>query len=184
MRIVLLSLSLLLLAGCVGTKPDRYVVEPTVTPVTARNSSLTVAVAKVTLPTYAKEAGIFVQGETGALTPVPEADWADETERAMMLAIVRNLIDLTGATVAPDPWPLGGVPEAEIRVEVERMFVDRTSTMKLTGQFSIRRDQATSRNRIVPFNIQVPAASRSPVDIVAAHTDSWRELSKLIAKQL
>ena len=180
----LFVLALAALAGCTTAKPDRFAVQPTTASTKITSNARTISVAKVDLPAYAKEPGIFVQSDTGALMPVENADWADDTERAMTLALVRNLDAITGARVAPDPWPLGGVPEAEIRVEVERMLVDNNSMMRLSGQFSIRRDIATSRNRIVRFDITTRAASRRPDDVVQAHGAAWRELAEDMARAL
>ncbi len=177
-------LALVALAGCTGVKPDRFAVEPTTASAKIKTSARTISVAKVDLPAYAKEPGIFVENDAGALEPLDKADWADDTERAMTLSLVRNLDAITGARVASDPWPLGGVPEAEIRVEVERMLVDNNATMRLSGQFSIRRDIATSRNKIVRFDITTRAASRKPDDVVQAHGAAWRELAEDMARAL
>ncbi|MDA8870462.1 PqiC family protein [Rhizobiaceae bacterium] len=184
MRTTIIFAALLLLAGCVGTKSQRYSIEPITAGTSVRSSARTISVAKVNLPAYAKEPGIFVQDATGALVPVPKADWADDTERAMALAIVRNLGSITGARVALDPWPLGGVPEAEVRIEVEQMLVDQSRTMRLSGQFSIRRDIDTLRNAIGQFDIQTSAVSLAPADVVRAHAAAWRELASVLAKEL
>ncbi|MEL6750779.1 MAG: ABC-type transport auxiliary lipoprotein family protein [Pseudomonadota bacterium] len=184
MRTILSVLPIMMLLAACAAKPDRYVVQPDVLPSTTQTTALTVMIGKLTLPAYAKETSIFVQSERDALVAVPKSDWADDTERAMILSLVRNISDITGAAVAPDPWPLGGIPEAEVSVTVERMFVDKTSTMRLTGQFSIRRDRATSRNRIGQFDINTRAVSKSASDIVAAHADAWRQLAQIIAEEL
>jgi len=91
---------------------------------------------------------------------------------------------MTGADVASDPWPLGGVPEAEVRVDVEQMYVDKSGIMRLSGQFSIRRDRAESRNRIRQFDIETRAAAQTPAAIVDAHGKAWQQLADAIAKSL
>ena len=174
----------LALAGCLTSDPARFMIEPVPAATQIQTSADTIAIANVSLPSYAKETGMIVQDATGALVPVPNADWADEPERAMTFALVRNLADISGAKVAADPWPLGGVPEAEVRVRVERMLVDNTGTMRLTGQYTIRRDELTSRNRVEGFDIQVPSSTSSPTAIVRAHGAAWRDLAELIAKAI
>ena len=184
MRNRYIFLPLMFLAGCLGTSPDRFLVETVASIEEVRTDARTISIAKISLPTYATEAGIFVQNETGAIVAISKADWADDTERAMRLFLVRNLAEISGAEVASDPWPLGGIPEAEIRIDVEQMLVDGTNSMRLSGQFSIRRDVAVSRNRIRQFNITTAAKSSDPSDVVEAHGRAWQELASTIAKAM
>ncbi|MBU2327193.1 MAG: PqiC family protein [Alphaproteobacteria bacterium] len=184
MRIVISAFLALSLAACSAAAPDRFLIEPVSTGQTVKTSAGTISVMTVNLPSYAKETGIYVQNQTGAIVAIPKADWADDTERAMRLHLVRSLADMTGADVASDPWPLGGVPEAEVRVDVEQMYVDKSGIMRLSGQFSIRRDRAESRNRIRQFDIETRAAAQTPAAIVDAHGKAWQQLADAIAKSL
>lgn len=184
MRILFLLMPLLILSGCTSTSPDRFMIEPIASAATVKTDARTISITAVNLPTYAKESGIYVQTAAGAIVAIPKSDWADDTERAMRLYLVRSLADISGAQVASDPWPLGGVPEAEIRIDVEQMLVDNSATMRLSGQFSIRRDRAESRNRIRQFNITTRAKSNSAADVVAAHGKAWQELANVIAKAI
>ena len=184
MRILFLLLPLVLLSGCTGTSHDRFLIEPVAAATSVKTDARTISITTVNLPTYAKESGIFVQNGAGAIVAIPKADWADDTERAMRLFLVRSLADISGAQVASDPWPLGGVPEAEIRIDVEQMLVDSSNTMRLSGQFSIRRDRAESRSRIRQSNITTKARSNSAADVVAAHGEAWQELAKVLANAI
>ncbi len=184
MRILFLLMPILLLSGCTGANHDRFLIEPVAAATTVKTDARTISITTVNLPTYAKESGIFVQNGAGAIVAIPKADWADDTERAMRLFLVRSLADISGAQVASDPWPLSGVPEAEIRIDVEQMLVDSSNTMRLSGQFSIRRDRAESRSRIRQFNIATKARSSSAADVVAAHGEAWQELAKVLANAI
>ena len=184
MRIFFLLLPLVLFSGCTGTNHDRFLIEPVASTATVKTDARTISVTTVNLPTYAKESGIFVQNAAGAIVAIPKADWADDTERAMRLFLVRSLADISGAQVASDPWPLGGVPEAEIRIDVEQMLVDNSNTMRLSGQFSIRRDRAESRSRIRQFIITTKTKSNSAGDVVKAHGEAWQELAKVLANAI
>jgi len=184
MRILFLLISFLLLSGCTGTNHDRFLIEPVASATTVKTDARTISITTVNLPTYAKESGIFVQNAAGAIVAIPKADWADDSERAMRLFLVRSLASISGAQVASDPWPLGGVPEAEIRIDVEQMLVDSSNTMRLSGQFSIRRDRAESRSRIRQFNITTKAKSNSAADVVEAHGKAWHELAKVLANAI
>lgn len=184
MRTFLMLMPLLLLLGCTGANRDRFLIEPVSSAATIKTGARTISIATVNLPAYAKESGIFVQNAAGSIIAIPKADWADDTERAMRLFLVRSLASLSGAQVASDPWPLGGVPEAEVRIDVEQMLVDNSNTMRLSGQFSIRRDQAESRSRIRQFNIATKAKSNGASDVVASHGEAWQELAKILANAM
>ena len=192
MRILFLLLPLAL-AGCIATGESlRYVVEPAIEATTARvrTSADSISIVEVSLPEYAKDTKIFVGTAQNALNDLENADWGDEPERAFALVLVRELTQITGADVATDPWPLGGVPEAEVRVRVSQMIVRPDNTVSLAGHFSIRRDVVESRNKVELFALQVPVAATgadgtvSPADAVRAYGASWRELAEVIAKAL
>lgn len=182
MRTLTLLALAVLLSACIGGEAPRFAVEPTASLAKHRSAARTIMVADVSLPVYARESRITVQNETGALVPLPDADWADEPERAMTYALVRHLSDISGAKVAADPWPLDGLPEAEVRVRVERMVVEASGTLTLSGQFAVRSDDAVRRNRIEPFTIAVAAASQAPSDVLRAHEAAWQDLAELIAR--
>lgn len=172
------------LAACASPEPLRYAVDPVAAPTErVRVSADTVSIAEVSLPAYAKETGLFVEGEGGALRAIPGADWGDEPERAMANTLVDTLAGLTGADVAAEPWPLGGVPEAEVRVRVAEM-VAGADGVTMSGYFSIRRDRARDRNTIERFSLDAPLASPAPADVVDAHTAVWRDLARVIANAL
>lgn len=175
-------LPLAVLTGCLTAEAPRFAVEPVVSTLRTSTSARTISIAEVSLPAYAKEQRIIIQNANGALVPLPDADWADEQERAMTYALVRNLSEISNAQVAADPWPLGGIPEAEVKVRVETMLFDRNGVMTLSGQFTVRRDELESRNTIEPFRIQTSARSIAPDDIVQAHGAAWTKLAELIAK--
>ena len=184
MRIVMSVFLGLFLAACSAAAPDRFLVESVSTGQTVKIGSKTISVMSINLPSFANETRIYVQNDRGALVAIPKSDWADDTERAMRLHLVRSLASMTGADVASDPWPLGGIPEAEVRVDVEQMYVDKRGIMRLSGQFSIRRDRAENRNQIRQFEVETKAAARTPAAIVDAHGKAWQQLAYKIAKSL
>ena len=192
MRILPFLLLPLVLAGCIATGESlRYVVEPALEASTprVRTSVGSISIVEVSLPEYAKDTKIFVEEGDNALADLENADWGDEPERAFANALVGELTLITGAEVATDPWPLGGVPEAEVRVRVSHMVVRRDGTVSLAGHFSIRRDLAESRNKVELFAVSVPVTATgaegiTPADVLRAHAASWRELASEIARAL
>ena len=191
MRILLLAVPLAL-SGCLAGEPLRYVVEPALEAATerVRTSVDTISIVEVSLPDYAKETKLFVEGERdNALEALENADWGDEPERAFANTLVRELTQITGAEVATEPWPLGGVPEAELRVRVSHMVVRNDGLVSLAGHFSIRRDVRVERNRVELFSLEVPVAASgaegpTPADVVRAHSVAWRKLAGEIARAL
>ncbi|MEM7695229.1 MAG: PqiC family protein [Pseudomonadota bacterium] len=186
MRFHAIGLIAALLAGCVGSEAPKYTVAPVDIgpPASIHTSAKTILIAKVSLPSYAKETKIVVKDNTGALVGLPEADWGDDPERAMAYALVRHLTDISGRRVAVDPWPLDGLPDAEIRVRVEEMVVETGGNLRLSGQFAVRRDDMPARNRIKPFVVHAAARSNLPSEVVAAHDRAWQNLAELIARNV
>ena len=177
----------LALGGCISSaEPLRYVIEPTVSAAVerVRTSADTILVAEVSLPNYARETRLFLETEENTLDEIEDADWGDEPDRAFGNILVRELTGITGSKVAIEPWPLGGIPEAELRVRVSHMVRRNDGILELAGHFAIRRDLAESRSRIELFALQVPAPSPEPADVVRAHAAAWRELAGVIANAL
>ncbi|EFL87686.1 conserved hypothetical protein [Ahrensia sp. R2A130] len=172
------------LVGCVNEPSPRFSVDTVLSTMKVTPRSRTIAVDKVTLPSYAKETNLFMRNAAGALVPVPQADWADDPERALSLTLVRNLTEITGAKVALDPWPLDGEPEADLRVEVEEMIVNANRVMTLSGQYAVRRGSSRTSDTVQPFSVKTNAASLKAQDIVAAHAQVWKQLAERIAKSL
>lgn len=188
MRILLPAVSLAL-TGCLAGEPLRYVVEPAAVASSerVRVTARTVSIVEVSLPEYAKDTKLFVEADENALQALRRADWGEEPERAFANTLVRELTQITGAQVATDPWPLGGVPDAEVRVRVSHMVVGNDGTVSLAGHFSVRRDEAVERNRVELFSLRTPsgvAESASPADVVRAHAAAWRELAAVISRTL
>lgn len=177
----------LVLTGCISSaEPLRYVIEPAVSAAVerVRTSADTILVAEVSLPDYARETRLFIETEENTLDELEDADWADEPDRAFGNVLVRELTRITGSEVAIEPWPLGGVPEAELRVRVSHMVRRNDGILEMAGHYAIRRDEAESRSAIELFSLQVPAPSPAPADVVRAHAVAWRELATIIARSL
>ena len=102
-----LPLALLLLTACGGTDP-RYLIDTAPAEVAApvRLRVATLEVRDVSLPAYAEESQILLEGGDGALTPVKGAAWADEPVRAVTLLLADTIGRAGSATVAAEPWPL------------------------------------------------------------------------------
>ena len=122
------------LANCADTS-RRYGLEATPSQVKVRARVSSVLIRTVSLPTYAEAEEIAIQDESGVIRISKSDLWADEPERATTLVISRLLNLMTGATVAPQPWPLEETPQAVVDVRVEQLLATNRNTLRLSGQY-------------------------------------------------
>lgn len=152
-------------------------VEPTAR-ITTRYSS--VEVAEVTLPVYADSEEIFTEDATGALTALGPL-WADDPSRAMTLQISRDLASITGAKVAPEPWPFRDYAAAKVDIRIEEMVATRSGLFRISGQFFVAPD-AGGADRSVQFSVSAPfPSSASASQIAAARAVATTKLAEDIA---
>jgi uncharacterized lipoprotein YmbA len=169
------------LLGCAGD-PARVVVPPETSTLTVRTAARSVEIKEVSLPAYAKEDKIARQDDTGAVITLDDAIWADDPERAMTNALVRNLTAITGRQIAASPWPLRNFPDAELSVRVEQMLVQSDGLLVLNGQYAVGFESGTGR--IKPFSVTVPLSGEDRQAVARAHEDAWRVLSEQVARDL
>lgn len=176
-----LLLPLAALAAC-GPAPLRLTTPP---PVTAERVSVgysTIEVLDVSLPEYAADDRIFVQVPGGALTPVSGAVWADDPARALTLELSLTLADLTGARVAPEPWPFVEPPEALVDVRLAEIVADASGAFLLRGQYFVASREETARDRAREFRIAIPLPPEpGPAAIAAARSQATAALARQIA---
>ncbi|WP_413718394.1 membrane integrity-associated transporter subunit PqiC [Silicimonas sp. MF1-12-2] len=171
----------IVLAGC-GAE-DRFIAAPQVQAtekVPSRYSSI--EVREVSLPTHASSEEIYVEAEGGGLT-ASDLLWADDPTRAVTLALSRNLAEITGARVAPEPWPFDSYPAARVDVRVERFLSQADGTLVLAGQYFVADMDGRGRDRARLFSLSVPLApGMSPAEAAGARAGLVRDLALRIAR--
>lgn len=173
-RLLISCLLLTLLAACGSpTGPTRYAA-PEV-PVETRISipHRTVAVREVSLPAYATEEEISVADARGAIRENANSIWADDPVRAVTLRLTAALGEITGRTVAADPWPFRDDPDAVVDVRIEDFIAEERGVFVARGQYYIAHSDPDRRDRSRRFEItqaydpeggfQAIAAARSRV---------------------
>ena len=80
----------------------------------------------VSLPNYASGEDLLVASTDGTLVN-GQTLWADDPTREMTLSLARSLTEITGARVAPQPWPFDSAAEARVDVRIERHFMEEFS---------------------------------------------------------
>ncbi|WP_146587902.1 PqiC family protein [Puniceibacterium confluentis] len=176
----LLVAATLSVAACSGGD-IRYAtpaIEPTVK-VSSRYRSL--EVVEVTLPTYAATEEIFLQQPDGAIEALGPL-WADLPARAMTLQLARDLGAITGATVAPEPWPFRGFSDARVDVRFEEMVATTSGQFRIAGQYFVAPEQEGGE-RSGSFAIAVPLPEdASASQIAAARGAATLTLAEQIAR--
>ncbi|CAN0600954.1 unnamed protein product, partial [Ectocarpus sp. 12 AP-2014] len=135
-----------------------------------------VALREVSLPAYATDESISIADGNGAIRELPGSIWADDPTRAVTLRLTNALADLTGRTVASDPWPFGGSPDVVVEVRVERLLAEDGGRYLAQGRFYVahedeeRSDRSGSFNLIEPYDptLGFPAIAQARSRIIAA----------------
>jgi uncharacterized lipoprotein YmbA len=175
---------ILVLASCSGAPSALYLIDAQATTVKSRVSAGTIMVRNVSLPTYAAAEEISRQDADGAVRDTKDGRWADEPARAVTLALSRNLDEMTSATVASEPWPLDGLPDATLEIRVERMIAGNDGQFHLTGQYFYSSDARMVRTVAESFDITVPVAGDGIQSIVAAQSRAISRLAEEIARRI
>ncbi|OWU86389.1 hypothetical protein ATO6_06110 [Oceanicola sp. 22II-s10i] len=173
---------LAILSAC-GGKSELYSV-PAAPVETSRIgiSFRSVEVRQVSLPTYAAGDEIHVRGKGGALTSSGML-WSDEPARAVSLELARYLSQMTGARVAPEPWPFVDRAAATVDVRVEEMFADGETLFLMSGQYFVAPDNG-GRDRSGLFSLSAPITpGGGAAAIAAARGEVVRDLARLIAQK-
>lgn len=170
------------LAGC-GSQ-DRFIAAPQVVATERVASSYSsIEVREVSLPTHASREEIYVEAEGGGLA-ASDLLWADDPTRAVTLALSRNLAEITGARVAPEPWPFDGYPAARVDVRVERFLGQADGTLVLAGQYFVADMEGRGRDRARLFRFSIDlSADATPAEAAEARAGLVRDLAMRIAKE-
>lgn len=144
----------LLLAAC-GADPVRLAVPPAASTAQVGIAFATLEVLAVSLPAYAEGEEIVVRSG-GALVPTGGAIWADDPPRALTLDLSRALSEITGARVAPEPWPFEERAEARLDVRVAEIVADEGGSFVMRGQYFAASQDGSGRDRARGFRIEVP----------------------------
>lgn len=174
--------SLALLAGCGGTA-DLYSVPTPAVSDSIRIGYATVEVRDVSLPTYAADDVIAVQGPGGVLLTDENIRWADSPERAVGLELSRHLAQLSGRRVASEPWPFEGFADAILEVRFESLIAGADGIYRASGQYFVSTEEA-ARDRSGLFDLAVPyVIDAGPAGIAAARGQLVLDLAELIATE-
>ncbi len=176
---------MLSLSGCALAPPAQYLIDAPTSTLRLRPIIASLEVRDVSLPLHAGAEGLTVQGTDGVLRTNTSAVWADAPSRAATLSLVRHLSAITGARVAPEPWPFVEPPSATLTVSVETFFASVDGPLQLTGSYALASFTGGLSDRGGRFDITVPVPEDAPTTLIgAAHGTALRSLSETIARQI
>ena len=180
---LLFALGLTALAAC-SSAINRVDLVPLQSTLQLRALVGSVLVRTVSLPSYAAEEEVSVQGPEGLITSDGAILWADDPERAATLAVSGHLNDILSASVGPDPWPFAGIPDVTVEVRVTDMLAGNDGVFRLRGQYFIGGDGIEFRRIVRSFDYAVPLPGEGVSGVAAAQSQALLQLSEDIARGL
>ena len=178
----LLMPAVLFLAAC-GTEPVLFATPQLVAAERVGIAFGTVEVRDVTLPLYAENEEIVVEGAGGSLMPLEGASWADDPSRAVTLELSEALAALTGARIAAEPWPYDSFPDAFVAVRVSRFAAGVDGVFRIAGQWHAGgRDGVRERSGRFAVAAPFDPEGGAPA-IAAARARAVADLAAEIARQ-
>lgn len=168
-----------LLAAC-GTGPG-YMMQLPASQSRISTPARTIMLREVSMPDYAADDYMAVQSADGSVELLRRARWADLQPRAVTLALARQLDRTLDATVAPEPWPLSGLPDGEIDIRVDRILAGPDGQFRLEGIFYVRAEGVSLGAPSRDFAIAVPLVGTAPAQIAAAQSAALAQLASVIA---
>ncbi len=181
--VALLALCGLSACGLLGRDPLRIAVPAPVTEGRVAIRFASVELLEAELPDYADQEDIYVQGVGGAITQTRGFVWADDPSRAFTLELTRALGGLTGARVAPDPWPYDEPAEARVDVRVAEFSPDLTrGEFVISGEYFVAAFDESGRDTAREFRATAPLPPEAgPAAIAAARSQATVNLARQIA---
>ncbi len=173
----------LALAACAG-QPDLFLLPPPA-PAAQQSSPVgSVAVAEISLPSYAEALEIAVLTGPGSAVAERHALWGDTPRRALTRHLVAALDTRLGARVLADPWPGYDQPGYRVEVFTDRLIGAPGGVVEFTGQFVI---VAPESGRVVSterFRISTPVADGGNTALMAAYAVALDDLADQIAARI
>ncbi|PYE86005.1 PqiC family protein [Pseudoroseicyclus aestuarii] len=188
LRLPLIGASLLALAACGGPE-YRYSVPVSAPVARVAVSASSIEVRDVMLPTYASLEEIYTGQAGGLIQSQPDLLWADEPGRAATLELSRDLGIITGARVAPEPWPFDDYADARVEVRVEEFLAtlpgeETPGSFRISGQYFVATLDAEGRDRAARFDVAAAAPAGSGIaGVAAARAAAMAQLAETIARE-
>jgi uncharacterized protein len=184
LALVILSASLIGIAGCANTQPSRFYVLTDLASVESSPHATTggqgpsIGVGPVTLPKYLDRPQIATRANRYELAFAEFERWAEPLDTNVTRALVEHLARLTPTDrIAVFPWPRGTPIDYQVTVEVAHFFGQRGGTSTLMAHWSIIRGEGTEALVSRTSHLSAPAGGPQYEAMVAALSQTVAELS-------
>ncbi|WP_415919491.1 membrane integrity-associated transporter subunit PqiC [Tateyamaria sp. SN6-1] len=168
MKLFLAVATAIVLSACTSEPPLRFNAAPEATSERVRIAYQTVSVREVELPIYAATEEISRQSADGSVSSDTANLWADDPARAITLDLARTLRDISGARVAPDPWPFQTRPEVVVDVRFEELVPSANGQYRATGLYFVAPDDEGRAEHAHAFDLSVTFDPEAGFESVAA----------------
>ncbi len=176
------ALVLILTVAACGGNPPRYILDVPPSALRVNTPVKTLLLHEVSLPGYAA-ADEIPSLQDGAVRDYKKALWADQPSRGVTLALAQSLDTILSATVAAEPWPLAGAPEAEIDVRV-RTSLANDGSYRLAGVYYLLSEGPRAGRSSATFDLSVPMTGDGPAAVADAQGRAVAALADQIARGL
>lgn len=184
-RTIATVLTLAALAGCTSDADiARVMLEADTSTARVRGAPAFIELRTVALPLYAKAEQIPVLTKDGSVRVTSDQIWADAPDAALTSMLARNLAQITGSTVAAEPWPLEKYPDARIEVRVDQLIASLGGVLKFNGTYFVTSVSGDLREKAERFAFEIPVAGQDYIAVSRANAEAVRLLSEAIAKRI
>ena len=136
-------LALCALSGCAAKVDEkRLMLAPSPSVSAASVPAGLIALRQASLPDYARDPRIFLEGADGSLTVEEGQRWADAPDRFVTRRLAATLDAAVSADVVAEPWPRAARPDLVVEVYFDRLLGDATGSVRADGRFRLYRPEA------------------------------------------
>ena len=190
-----LVLLLLVLTGCIGTRPvtptHYYLINPAAYDAALAETgeaALSVDIAALRLPRYLEKPQIVVRDSRNRLTMAEYHQWAGNLRKNLMRTLAGNLaflLDTPNVTMAPFRPQVA--PDARVEVEIMGFEADEAGVVKLSVQWRLSRGKTFSMARMSEFagsGSSGPAATMHTDRVVRDMETLWGDFARELADEI
>lgn len=182
MKSLRLVVALVALTACAADDPQLRFAVPTV-PVDSKVpvSVGSVEIREVSLPLYADQETIALQGAGGAVISNDNLLWADDPSRTITEGLAISLAALTRARVAAEPWPFFENPDVRVEIRFSEALAGSDGQYRFSGQYFVAASDGLRRDVARRFSVSEPYDALNSASIAGAQARAIDRLARLIA---
>lgn len=180
---IALAVAGIVLSACGnGTGTARYMIDPPDSAQQIGDQLGATELKEVSLPDYAASDEIAWQDADGSVRSSTKILWADKPQRAFTITLAREISEISGASVVPEPWPFPSPPKHRLDVRVEQALAANDGYFHLKGRYFVSAEGAgAGSHHTRVFDIAVPVDRDEPNSVAGAASVAITMLAEQIA---